>query len=264
MPSATLKAMLRTQRRGDLLVTPAVELWLVGHPEGIVLDDYLSDLLRKLTTAQPRNRDGLWAASAAATCERAQMFTYLDVPQTMRLDPRLQNIFNDGTWRHLRWQMMMMKMGLLDSVEVPVYSHDLHMRGTLDGIGNDDDGEWGFELKGVFSLSAVQSGPYESHLYQIHSYFLARPSITRFSLVYEDKRTQLTKEFIITRDLTLMKAVKDVFKRLNDFLDRKELPDVQNVCEKGTGKTFNDCSYKTICLGCGTWQEAVEISIQGS
>ena len=258
--TANLKNMLRTHRRGDLIVTPKVEQWLVRHPEGIVLDHKLASRLYDLTVAQPRNREGLWSASAAGACPRAQVFTYLGAPKSHILDPRLQNIFNDGTWRHLRWQMMMLKMGLLSAVEVPVYDSETHMRGTMDGIGEDEDGEWGFELKGIYSTAAVTDGPLENHLLQIHSYFLARPSITRFSLVYEDKRTNLFKEFVIEPDRDLLQDVYGIFDDLNKALQRKELPDVITVCEKGKGQTFNGCGYSTFCLGCSSWEEAIEIA----
>ena len=263
--STKLKAMLRTHRRGDLIITKPVEQWLNEHPEGLILDRKLAMRLADMVQAQPRNRQGLWSASAAGSCARAQMFSYMGAPAAYRLDPRMQNIFNDGTWRHLRWQMMLLTMGVLDDVEVPVYNPDLHLRGTMDGIGKLDNGdEWGWELKSIYSLSAVEAGPKPEHLLQVHSYFISRPTIKKFSLVYEDKRTNIFREFVVEPDLNLLAEVRATFDFLNDSLDREELPDVIADCEKGKGQTFDGCSYRTFCLGCASWEEAVEISIEGS
>lgn len=251
--STNLKRLIRTAKRGDLIVTPVIDRWLVQHPEGVVLDDDLLTKLRAITTKMPRDRSSSWAASARGSCLRSQVFTYMGTKQASFLDPRRQNLFNDGTWRHIRWQMMMLSAGLLKDIEVPVYKEHYNMVGTMDGEG---DG-WGFELKGIYSLSAVNgTGPLDHHLLQIHSYFLARPDLKKFVLVYEDKRTQEYKEFVIDRDPALMKAVRRELAALQRSVSDKELPEVLDECKSGKGQTFNGCPYKTTCLEIADWSEA--------
>lgn len=251
-----LKRMIRTFKRSDLLITPRLESWLVQHPEGIVLDEEVASLIGDLAQSKPRYRGDTWAASSRGTCLRRQTFTFLGMPQDGRLDPRLQNLFNDGTWRHLRWQAMLLKAKLLTDVEVPVFLSRHNMVGTMDGENHREN--FGFELKGIYSLSGVKDGPYPYHLLQVHSYFLAKPGLEKFSLIYEDKRTQDWKEYVVEPDQELLKEVSRELRTLNRQLNKRELPDVLEECRYGKGETFRSCPYQTRCLDILSFDSALQ------
>lgn len=247
-----LKSLLRTFRRGDLLLTPRIETWLMQHPEGIVLDASLAQEIGNHMVAVPRDRTLSWSASAIGNCHRHQVFTYVGLPGDPILNPRLQNLFNDGTWRHLRWQAMLLRAKLLTHIEVPVFYDPLGMRGTMDGVNMDE--MFGFELKGVYSLSAVKDGPYPKHLLQVHAYFLAT-TLEKIAIIYEDKQTQEFREFVIERDERLLKKVRKELLTLNTALAQRQVPDVLEECRYGKGPQFKGCAYRNHCLGITDWDD---------
>ena len=55
------------------------------------------------------------------------MFQYIGVPVMSRGDSRLHSIFIDGTWRHIRWQMMLLEAGILTDIEVPFHDDELRL-----------------------------------------------------------------------------------------------------------------------------------------
>lgn len=216
---------------------------------GLTLSEEDSALLQRLVTTPPRNRSGSFSASARGTCERAQVFQYLDAPKTGRdTGPTLQSVFIDGTWRHLRWQMTLMsagrQFGVPVQVEVPFIDESLRLRGSLDGIV---DGR-GFELKGTRSFSNARTTPFSSHLLQIQSYMLLA-DLDLFSLVYEDKATQQTAEHIVVKNPEVERKVMDEIEALNRAVDSKTLPKMLDGC-CGDGKksqTWWDCAYRKTC-----------------
>lgn len=254
--NARIKAIINIVKDDRLILTPHVFKWLVKHPEGIVLDDELAEILKKLTMKQPRRRSGSFSCSARNQCRRRQLFSYIGVPSQSTLDAQLQNKFNDGTWRHLRWQLMLLKAGLLDTVEGWVTNETYNLVGSMDGEGDSEThGRFGFELKGIGSLSFLKGGPHTAHIFQIHSYFVAKPELDAFSLIYEDKMTQTWKEFVIERDPTVMRAVRKELKSLNRAAANKKLIPVLEECKNAKGPTYRGCPYKGFCLG-ATWKEA--------
>lgn len=264
--NARIKTIVNLVKDDRLILTPGVHKWLVKHPEGLVLDEELTSLLSKLTRKQPRDRSASFSCSARNQCVRRQQFQFIGLPQQRTLDAELQNKFNDGTWRHLRWQMMLLKAGLLTEIEYPVYSKALNLRGSMDGRGvSKRYGNFGFELKGVGSLSFIPEGPYPNHIYQIHSYFAADSSLDVFSLVYEDKMTQRWKEFVIERDPVVMRAVRKELARLNRATAKKQLLPVFEECKYARGPTYRQCPYSGTCLT-ATWEsaeaEAIEVRNQ--
>jgi len=251
-----LKTILNIVKDDRLILTPGVFQWLTKHPEGLVLTTNEADLLTKLTMIRPRNRAQSFSCSARVQCVRRQQFTYIGVPTQSTLDAPLQNKFNDGTWRHLRWQMMLLKATLLEKVEVPVWHEGYNLLGSMDGEGvNDKFGKFGFELKGIGSLSFLKEGPHLHHLYQIHSYFVARPDLDVFSLIYEDKMTQVWKEFVIERDPKIMRSVRKELVKLNTATNHRKLLPILEGCKNGRGPDFRACPYSGICLT-ATWKKA--------
>ena len=128
---------------------------------------------------------------------------------TSDVDPGLHAIFIDGTWRHLRWQMLLLTAGILTDIEVPFHRPDMRLRGSLDGQNADE--AWGFELKGTSDTEIVvgRKEPIPYHILQVHTYFIGKPELERFSLIYEDKRYQSWKEIVVERDPAVLGIVRD-------------------------------------------------------
>ena len=235
-------------------VTSRLTLWLGQHSE-LVLSDEHADLLRANVVATPRVRSASFSSSSRGSCERAQVFGYLGLPQAGRMNPQLQLIFLDGHWRHHRWQMLLLTAGILTRVETPWSRDDLRLKGSLDGVN--DEEKWGFELKGIspFGYKAVQIVPKYEHLLQIHTYMLGT-GLDLFSLVYENKATQEWTEHVITKDEKVMSDVMDELQTLNEAIDQQELPGMLTECMEATR---HDCPYRETCSGL-SWDQAVNLT----
>lgn len=236
-------------KKNNLLVTPRLELWLMRNSH-LLVSEINAEILKTVVTTKPRDRSNAFSSSTRGSCHRAQMFQYLGVPSAGEIDPGLHAIFIDGTWRHLRWQMLLLEAGILTDIEVPFYNEEYRLKGSLDGT-NEEEG-WGFELKGTSNSSVVSGAapPFPYHELQIHTYFVGRPDLQKFVLLYEDKRYQSWREVIVERDPKIMRAVHDELEYLNACVDDRVLPPVLTECKAGQGQTFRKCSFRDICREC--------------
>ncbi|CAB4176772.1 hypothetical protein UFOVP978_61 [uncultured Caudovirales phage] len=229
------------------VVVPMVEEYLATH-NGLTVTDKYADTLVRLTATPPRDRTGSFSASSRGGCERAQVFQYLNHPQDNRpVDTTLQSVFLDGTWRHIRWQMLLLAageaMGSDVQVEVPFRRDDLRLRGSLDGIV---DGR-GFELKGTRAFQGARSRPFSAHTLQVHSYMVLA-DLDIFSVVYEDKATQQTVEHVVKRTQSTIDKVMNEIGRLNTSIDTEILPEILSGCSGSTkSQQWWDCAYRSSC-----------------
>lgn len=263
----SLGRLLRSISNANLVITPMLELWLMQHGDE-ALSDAIADLIRKQLTTQPRFRGGSFSASSAGKCERMQVFQYLGVEASGAIDPRLQNIFNDGKWRHLRWQAMLLAAGLLTDIEEPLDWPNMRARGTMDGMGvvpmKHPNTAWrglefGFELKGITPFQFQQfkgNDAKEEHRGQVDRYFL-KSGFPLFVIIYENKATQEWIEWVYEPAQSRVAQSRDELVRLNQAINTKVLPPKLPECMGRTGKTFKDCPFGGSnagpCAQSGTW-----------
>ena len=254
---SNLATLVRGAKRSDLIITPRLNQFLMNN-NNLELDTIVSDRIYELLKAKPRDRRFSFSSSSAGDCERKQVYNYLGVEDEENfgaISPRLQMIFYDGTWRHLRWQAVLLQAGILTKVEQPLMWKKKRSRGTMDGAGIVPDNhphtswqgkEFGFELKGMNSWGykslVGKNEPRKDHLEQVHRYFLSG-GFPLFIIVYENKDTQEWIEFVVEPNPQMMQAQKEELDRLNYAVDKEELPLMQLVCQKQTGKEFKSCQY---------------------
>ena len=248
-----LRKLARAFRATDTIVSIPYTSWLLQHGDA-PLDERTAEIIKRLLMAVPRNRAVSFSASSAHVCERAQVFGYLGIDTGGGgIDAQLQNIFNDGKWRHLRWQAALMMAGILKDIEDPQTWPRKRVVGTMDGTGvvpsNHPRSHWrgkefGFELKGVSAFQYPNlTEPMEKHLQQTDTYFLMS-GFELFVLLYENKTTQEWKEWVIEPDSKRMKIRQKQIDRLNDSIDTKTLPPMLHDCTIQRGPLFNkDCPF---------------------
>ena len=249
--SKNLKRLLQNRAiNADKIITPRIDSWLLSN-DGIVMSEELAVMMVSLmTNATGGDRHSAFHASSSDLCLRRQMFTFVDLPGAKRqYDSSLQNKFNDGHWRHMRWQAMIMTAGILDEIEVEVSNPGLRFVGHMDGIGTDDDGKFGFELKG---WSALVDQPKDYHLKQIQSYMMAS-GLDRFSLIYEHKSSQDWREFVIERDPVMIEEIIKDLEYLNERYEAEQLPDMLPMCKRERGDVFKTCPYRDVCVDTKEW-----------
>lgn len=247
------------------IVTPRLDEWLVRHPEGLTVPPSLMPLVQRLLSSPNSDRSARFGASSRGICHRRQVFAFLGMPVLMRHDPILQNLFNDGTWRHIRWQLTTLVAGIAQSDtwdvpsgevgavdEAPVeVTHVLPQYHTKVSTDFENTREaWGGELKGTSWFSKIlEHGLPEAHQLQVHTYFIAT-GYDRFVYIGEDKRSNNWTEIIVRPDPTWMKRVKDELNALSDSIEDQRLPAIRSDCRAQKGEDFKGCPYKHICLGC--------------
>lgn len=251
----------------EQIVTHPLNMFLMNTPS-LVVDDWVAELIQKEITKQPRVRSDSFSSSAAGSCLRRQMFNYIGIDTGGVNDPQLQNIFYDGTWRHLRWQAVLLQAGILTAIEYPLSWPEKQSMGTVDGVGVVPDDhpnekwrglEFGFELKGcntyAFQNIARNKAIKEDHLNQVHRYFLSG-GFDLFVVIYEDKNTQQWQEFVIGPDLARMEDQRTELDLLNDYANQQVLPPMLDECKKQTGSDWKYCPFagKTgVCVNRKEW-----------
>lgn len=288
--SDSLKKIKEQASNPDLILTPHINAWLTTNGES----EYSPSTVARVAdilAAKPRNRSGSFSASSAGYCERRQMYGYLGVPEVQIL-PVLQSLFNDGKWRHLRWQALLLDAGLLTDIEVAVPMPEYNSKGSMDGQGFTGDlplrDEWknkkfGFELKGVhpspFATLKKNGFPSSKHVKQMQRYMLAS-GLDLFVYIAEDKASHEWLEFVVEYDEVRAKKSWSELNSLNAALASQTLPDRLPICQQikdgNSGKptlkkgfmsdtkyTFEQCPFgktktRSTCFKLETWEDTVE------
>ena len=257
MSSSSMSRVLKNLKKQDFLITSRLDLWLVRNPELVLTADDLNLIDRLM---KPRGtRVGTFTGSQAGTCERYQMFNYIGLPQLGKVDPILINRFMDGTWRHVRWQIILPKA--IPGLEVEVRVDSPMFRGAFDGVHFDE--RWGMEIKGTRMFGRmIREGVFDAHQMQASRYWQAAdedpnlPELTKFSFFYEDKVSNNYREIVVKRDAQLDRFVQAELRRLRDAATNYELPPVIPECVRGRGEIFNECPYSDRCLTISNWTDA--------
>lgn len=246
-----LRSIRDSTTNSDKLVTPRMVDWLTENGRIPPTEEMGEVAVSILTDGSNDIRHSRFGASSRGTCLRSQLFAYVGMPGQRPLDYLLNNIFADGSMRHLRWQLMGLSAGVFTHVEVPAKKPELNLSVSIDAVNVNE--KWLFELKGAHM---IPKEPPLNHLLQIHTYFVATGYEVASYLV-EDKRTNEWKEWIIKKDDQYEHAVLQELGELNDHLKEGTLPAVLTACETKTGP-YKRCPYRRNCLGCTTLPEKPE------
>lgn len=232
----------------DKILTQRILRWFMEDGELSIPDELLPVLHQLVQDKSNSQRSGRFGASSRGTCRRAQVFSYLGVNGVPHADPQLANIFLDGTWRHIRWQMLGLTQGWFTRVEVKGNLPELRLGTSADAMN--DIEAWGFELKGMREVSnIIRNGIPQPHLLQVHTMLLAHDMDT-WVYLGEDKQSQQIHEIVVRRDERVIESVTEELQDLNGHISGHTLPPVLPACAGGDGPKFRGCAYRNICLGC--------------
>jgi hypothetical protein len=200
-------------------------------------------ILHIVTKNDRRDRVGTWSASSSGSCLRQQQLTFLGVEQRLR-PLNEQNIFFNGDYLHLRYQVAGLIDGWLSDVEVPVVHQTV--RGTMDGLYS-----WGeiAEFKSINDrgyTSVNEFGPKASHVRQVTAYMLAT-GVRTARFIYENKNTNATREFLYEFDEGIAASVQAEWEELNDLAARRQLAPMIPACREKKGFDYNYCPFKNVC-----------------
>lgn len=203
-------------------------------------------LVAALIGGEHQDRARWFHPSQSGQCGRRQMFDFIGAAGEP-VDSKLQAIFLDGHWRHLKWQIMLLDAGLITEAERKFVDHELTLTGSADGVR---EGEWLLEIKGTSKFRAIGE-PLPEHLRQIHGYFLLS-GYRDARLLYECKAYQDFKVFDVRCDDSLLADVRAEYEQLSELERDGKMPAVLDECERQEG-AFVSCPYRKSCLTFGDW-----------
>jgi hypothetical protein len=244
----SLKKIVRMAKMNGR-ITPKLQGWLVNNGQVTISSDAVAERVMEILKPEvSKSRAGAFHPSQLYSCPRAQVFGYHDAPAIRRFDPTLQNLFNDGHFRHLRWQIMLLEAGILTDIEVPVALPKYRLTGSMDGM-NSGEG-WMFELKGTSQFRTIQmKGVLPAHRKQVNAYLLAS-GLDEAVIVYECKSTQQWIETQVVKDEHTIAEITAILEVLNEAIEGDFLPPRLEECEGQSGATYNSCAYAETCFGC--------------
>lgn len=265
--SKSIKELLEEEAKDDLIVTPAYNEFLTsGWDEAI--PNHVAERIANIIKKPQRDRRYSWSASSAGKCMRRQEFAFLGMPIVGQYDPRLQRIFLNGTWVHLRHQAIFLTAGILDSVEVTIRKKSQRARCTMDGMGVASRGryegaEFGFELKGrnqwTYQVQQI-GGADEETRKQVDFEFLLS-GLDVFVIFNENKTNQEIQEWVILRDEERVRDMAKQIKELNYAIDRHRLHPMLDECKrKLKSGEFYKCPYGGdggVCASSGKWPNQI-------
>lgn len=267
----SLQRVIRSRLEGPKIrkiISGPLEDWLMtdGWNMGIVNDEDMALAVRLLEASKRNNiRHGRFGASSRGRCPRAQIYAFLGLPAGRIIDPKLQGIFNDGTFRHIRWQLALMKAGIATDVEVPFAVPSWRVSTSLDA--ENDQYPWMFELKGwgggksIATLKNAENIPHE-HILQMNTCMWAVGWDTAI-YVAESKGTNDWAEVVVKRDERIIDDIKWELDYLNECVEDKEVPPIKPDCRRKKGQEYKDCPYAANCIDHHTegspWAETVGV-----
>ncbi len=228
------------------------ENWLLSQYEAYTQNRDLNkerEAISELLSRPYRKRTESWSGSGANTCLRQRQLTYLGFPKA-RPDDKTMNIFANGDYVHIRHQAFGLAAGYIAAAEVSVTLPDYNMLGTMDGILANG---CGLEIKSInsYGFSEVSTyGPKMDHRYQVQAYMLAS-GLEAFHFLYEDKNTNVCREFLERKDVMLQDHVKRDLEKLQKSTETHKLEPMLKECRNGEGK-FRWCPFAEICED-ATW-----------
>lgn len=249
------------QRRGEDPLRPYIDEYLMQRDRvssAQRLREYLIDMV-------PRPRPpGRLSPSTIGGCQRAAVFKFIGVRGRRRIDPDTELKFDDGNWRHHRWQATFKDMECVLGaehfqvlgIEEPVIYPKLYIAGNLDArLLLEQERHIVVDVKGIndagFQRVMSDDAPLEPHRRQVVTYGqsveheLAPPE---HYLLYDNKNNQLTKGFVVEETAALWKGVRQWCKEVLAFLDRRRLPPKDIECSSGSF-LYEKCPYSRLCFG---------------
>lgn len=213
---------------------------------------------------QSSRRPDLWHASSAGSCRR-QAVILRRYPDLVRVDPitAIQRM-DDGKWGHLKWQLILHELGLLERCEFEVEYRPWRLVGSPDGVVvlryRDPNTRFILEIKRVssrrFADILLTQKPEMQHIFQTHGYIQAT-DLSNIIYFYENKDTNDWRIFWQKRDIEIIRYLRGYYSFLNQKMDERKVPKPDCTFQR-KDKMFYFCPVKKICIerlkNNGTWK----------
>lgn len=253
--NAVLANLVRHMAKKDTdPLTPLIDSYLIKRRRSKTrLKSY------KVPIPEKPRPPGRLSPSTICGCERQAAFKFLGVKARKRIDPELELRFDDGNWRHHRWEATFKDMEAVLgkkkfevlSIEARVMVPELYVAGALDAKVLIHRKPWVIDIKGInrrgFEYVYQRQAPIEDHPKQLCCYCVAE-DVPRGMLLYDNKDDNRTMVFAIEHNPVIWNEVQEWCQRVVRKLERKKLPPKHPACDRGTFH-FDRCPFAWVCFG---------------
>jgi len=226
---------------------------ILNYPQNVLipkLDTYLESLNKEVSRSLGKKAIH---PSSISGCARAIVYEMLGVSEPEKTSPGTRRIFDNGHGVHHRIESYLEKAGLFDILpdgkparEVRLKNEEYWIEGTADGILNIDGIKFVLEIKSINTWGfSTLDAPNWYYLDQIHLYFLCL-GIPQGIFLYENKDTQVLREFVVEQDDERMGKILDKIRFIQQCVEKGNLPEMTCTCrDKGKYcKFLNQCFPK--------------------
>ncbi len=252
-----LDAVKNSKKQGHVL-EPLLRQWLEQNPGRI--DNHTEadwEIIRQLIVRGTERDKSVFSPSSAMSCMRRHVISK-QFELTQEHDSSTQLIFDDGNWRHIRWQLLFFKMDIALSLEEFKKIRALFWGGSTDviikeGVVEMSDGYNGrviVDVKGanLFSWRKIRDErkPMKSHEIQLQTYMMLH-NILWGILFYENKNTQEICEIHIRADKKLWRRLRVRASYMEKFVLGNSFPREECSVGDDMNRQYRGCPMREIC-----------------
>jgi len=187
----------------------------------------------------------------AGKCPRAVYFDFKGYPKK-KMEARTMRIFDMGDSVHNRIVSVLFKMGLVRAVEIRIPPQKL-ISGRADAILGKDE-LYVLEIKSCSHWKFEKLlEPDSDHIKQLQLY-LHFFKIPKGIILYEDKNTQMLKEFAIEYDAKFVQRILRKFVLLKKKIENDIVPEIPKDLEKWR------CRYCQFSGSCAEFKKAEKVN----
>lgn len=239
---------------------PLIDEYLLARPTS---PNRLS--LYEAETSDRARPGGRISPSSVGGCEREAVLKFLGARGRRVIDPDSQLIFDDGNWRHHKWQFTFRDMEAVlgteafEVVEIEGQSRSktLRVAGNFDAWVRMAGDDYIIDFKGandaMFNRVNRDDEPMAKHVMQLLLYMKTK-KVQKGIILYENKNNQLTKSFVITFDRAEWATTVDWISSVLNKIESKKLPAKPASCASGNFQ-YERCPYARLCYGGMTHEE---------
>ena len=244
-------SFLKDSDKRQTLLKKMVYDWLLEHEHELNHYDNRSfRTLRKLVVGGTVRNSEVFSPSNATRCMRSQVITKLLNKDISRNDPHLLNIFEDGYWRHIKWQMIFWRMGIVESMEQFVSSGKYDYGGSTDLILKiPKKGRVVVDIKGANASAWNEINStgiaMKAHIVQVNIYMMLN-GIDTGVLWYENKNTNEVCEVLVEPDASLLAKIRARQQYMKKHVKAKAFPKEECSLEDND-RTYMQCPNRLNC-----------------
>ncbi len=257
MSTPILDSLKRSKQSKTVLVQQ-VEDWISENEPRLNRfneDDWT--VLKQLVVGSITRDPEVFSPSGATHCRREQVLNKIPEFKTVqKYNARQILFFDDGNWRHLRWQMLFYKMGIVESMELFKRRGKLDWGGTTDVITLAKIRIKGKLRRVVIDIKGANASKWNhirdtgradwGHWVQIQIYLLLH-GIKYAILWYENKNTNAIHEVVIKADKKFHRKSLSRSMYMRRYVEAEAFPPEE--CDVGNtkDKKFRNCRQNRNC-----------------